>query len=286
VLKKINWKALLFGFTWVISLASVIALMSFIEIKKATNTCAKVEIILPGNQYFIEREEVDQLLNDNNGLLIGRRLANINLQKLENRLVANPFVEYAKVYMDMDGVLHAKIKQRQPVLRVLNYTGQDFYIDKNGLKIPLSDHFTARVLVANGAILESFNNKIDTLQTKIAKDLFAVASYIEQDKLWSEQIVQIYINNENDMELVPRVGTQKIIFGNADDLESKFKNLMVFYKKAIPRVGWEAYSTINLKFKGQIVCVKRDSTLKSNKEIPVLTDSTSINQEVQDSIKI
>lgn len=286
MLKKINWKALLIGFTWVISLAAVITLMSFIEIKKTENTCKKVEIILPGNQYFIEREEVDQLLNDNNGLLVGRRLANINIQKLEDRLIANPFVEYAKVYMDMDGVLHADIKQRQPVLRVLNYTGQDFYIDKNGLKIPLSDHFTARVLVANGAILESFNNKIDTLQTKIAKDLFAVASYIEQDKLWSEQIVQIYINNENDMELVPRVGTQKIIFGNANDLESKFKNLMVFYKKAIPLVGWEAYSTINLKFKGQIVCVKRDSTLKSNKETPVLTDSTSINQEVQDSIKI
>jgi cell division protein FtsQ len=286
MLKKINWKALLIGFTWVISLAAVITLMSFIEIKKTENTCKKVEIILPGNQYFIEREEVDQLLNDNNGLLVGRRLANINIQKLEDRLIANPFVECAKVYMDMDGVLHADIKQRQPVLRVLNYTGQDFYIDKNGLKIPLSDHFTARVLVANGAILESFNNKIDTLQTKIAKDLFAVASYIEQDKLWSEQIVQIYINNENDMELVPRVGTQKIIFGNANDLESKFKNLMVFYKKAIPLVGWEAYSTINLKFKGQIVCVKRDSTLKSNKETPVLTDSTSINQEVQDSIKI
>lgn len=286
MLKKINWKALLIGFTWVISLAAVITLMSFIEIKKTENTCKKVEIILPGNQYFIEREEVDQLLNDNNGLLVGRRLANINIQKLEDRLIANPFVEYAKVYMDMDGVLHADIKQRQPVLRVLNYTGQDFYIDKNGLKIPLSDHFTARVLVANGAILESFNNKIDTLQTKIAKDLFAVASYIEQDKLWSEQIVQIYINNENDMELVPRVGTQKIIFGNANDLESKFKNLMVFYKKAIPLVGWEAYSTINLKFKGQIVCVKRDSTLKSNKGTPVLTDSTSINQEVQDSIKI
>ena len=286
MLKKINWKALLIGFTWVISLAAIITLMSFIEIKKTENTCKKVEIILPGNQYFIEREEVDQLLNDNNGLLVGRRLANINIQKLEDRLIANPFVEYAKVYMDMDGVLHADIKQRQPVLRVLNYTGQDFYIDKNGLKIPLSDHFTARVLVANGAILESFNNKIDTLQTKIAKDLFAVASYIEQDKLWSEQIVQIYINNENDMELVPRVGTQKIIFGNANDLESKFKNLMIFYKKAIPLVGWEAYSTINLKFKGQIVCVKRDSTLKSNKETPVLTDSTSINQEVQDSIKI
>ena len=126
MLKKINWKALLIGFTWVISLAAVITLMSFIEIKKTENTCKKVEIILPGNQYFIEREEVDQLLNDNNGLLVGRRLANINIQKLEDRLIANPFVECAKVYMDMDGVLHADIKQRQPVLRVLNYTGQDF----------------------------------------------------------------------------------------------------------------------------------------------------------------
>ena len=178
--------------------------------------------------------------------------------------------------------LHQLLENNEFISQLISH----FYIDKNGLKIPLSDHFTARVLVANGAILESFNNKIDTLQTKIAKDLFAVASYIEQDKLWSEQIVQIYINNENDMELVPRVGTQKIIFGNANDLESKFKNLMIFYKKAIPLVGWEAYSTINLKFKGQIVCVKRDSTLKSNKETPVLTDSTSINQEVQDSIKI
>jgi cell division protein FtsQ len=61
---------------------------------------------------------------------------------------------------------------------------------------------------------------------------------------------------------------------------------LVFYKKAIPMVGWEAYSSINLKFKGQIVCVKRDSTLNIKKEIPVLIDSASTNKEVQDSIKI
>jgi cell division protein FtsQ len=90
------------------------------------------------------------------------------------------------------------------------------------------------------------------------------------------------------MELVPRVGSQKIVFGNGDDLESKFKNLLVFYKKAIPLVGWDTYSTINLKFKGQIVCVKRDSILQVKKQGPVLVlaDSTTINKEVQDSIKI
>jgi cell division protein FtsQ len=288
MLKKTNWKAVLIAFTWLISISAVITLMGFIEVKKGENTCNKVEIILSGNQFFIEKSEVDQLLSDNNGLLVGRRLANINIQKLEDKLVANPFIEYAKVYLDMNGVIHADIKQREPILRVLTYAGQDFYIDKNGLKIPLSDHFTARVLVANGAILESFNNEIDTLKTKVAKDLFATAKFIAQNELWSEQIVQIYVNDDKDMELVPRVGSQKIVFGNGDDLESKFKNLLVFYKKAIPLVGWDTYSTINLKFKGQIVCVKRDSILQVKKQGPVLVlaDSTTINKEVQDSIKI
>jgi cell division protein FtsQ len=30
----------------------------------------------------------------------------------------------------------------------------------------------------------------------------------------------------------------------------------VFYKKAIPKVGWDTYKTINLKYANQIVCEK------------------------------
>jgi cell division protein FtsQ len=282
--KRIKWKAVGIAFAWIISLGGVITLMSFIEIKKAENTCEKVEVILPGNQFFVERAEVDEILKDKNGLLIGRRLDNINIQKLEDKLKANPFIEYAKVYIDMDGILHADVKQRVPILRVFNIAGQDFYVDQNGLKIPLSDHFTARVLAANGAILETFNDKIDTLKTQIAKDLFITAKFIEADSLWSQQIVQIYVNDQKDMELVPRVGNQKIILGNADMLEDKFKNLLVFYKQAIPKVGWDTYSAVNLKFQGQIVCVRADSTLVKKKPTEIKIDSNTINKNInQDS---
>ncbi|MBK0383375.1 cell division protein FtsQ [Pedobacter sp. SD-b] len=273
--KRINWKAVGIMFVWLLSLSGVITLMSFIKIKKAENTCQKVEVILPGNQFFVERAEIDDILKDKNGLLVGRRLENINIQKLEDKLKANPFIEYAKVYIDMDGVLHADVKQRVPVLRILNMVGQDFYVDQNGLKIPLSDYFTARVLVANGAILESYNDKIDTLKTQVAKDLFTTAKFIDADSLWSRQIVQIYVNNQKDMELVPRVGKQKIILGNADLIDEKFRNLLIFYKQAIPKVGWDAYSTINLKFKNQIVCVKADSTLIKKKPIEIKPDSAA-----------
>ena len=285
--KNINWQAVFIGFAWVFSLSSVIVLMSFIEIKKVESTCEKIEVVLPGNQFFIEQAEIDEILKSKNGLLIGRRLSGIDIQYLENKLKANPFIEYAKVYIDMNGVIHADVKQRVPVLRILNLSGQDFYVDQNGYKIPLSDHFTARVLVANGIILEDFSGKVDTLKTKLSKDLFLTAKYIAEDSLWNDQIVQMFVNEKNDIELVPRVGNQKIILGNADDLKDKFRNLLLFYKKAIPQAGWDTYSSINLKFKGQIVCEKRDSTLlskptsKTDSVVSVKINST----EIQDSIK-
>ena len=285
--KNINWQAVFIGFAWFFSLSSVIVLMSFIEIKKVESTCDKVEVVLPGNQFFIERAEIDEILKSKNGLLIGRRLSGIDIQYLENKLKANPFIEYAKVYIDMNGVIHADVKQRVPVLRILNLSGQDFYVDQNGYKIPLSDHFTARVLVANGIILEDFSGKVDTLKTKLSKDLFLTAKYIAEDSLWNDQIVQMFVNEKNDIELVPRVGNQKIILGNADNLKDKFRNLLLFYKKAIPQAGWDTYSSINLKFKGQIVCEKRDSTLLLNPLLKVDSIiSVKINsKEIQDSTK-
>ena len=285
--KNINWQAVFIGFAWFFSLSSVIVLMSFIEIKKVESTCEKVEVVLPGNQFFIEQAEIDEILKSKNGLLIGRRLSGINIQYLENKLKANPFIEYAKVYIDMNGIIHADVKQRVPVLRILNLSGQDFYVDQNGYKIPLSDHFTARVLVANGIILEDFSGKVDTLKTKLSKDLFLAAKYIADDSLWNDQIVQMFVNAKNDIELIPRVGNQKIILGNADNLKDKFRNLLLFYKKAIPQAGWDTYSSINLKFKGQIVCEKRDSTLllkpilKADSIVSLKTNST----EIQDSTK-
>ena len=70
MLKNINWKAIFVGFAWMCSLSGLIALMSFIEIKKEESTCGKIEVVLPGNQFFIERAEIDEILKSKNGLLL------------------------------------------------------------------------------------------------------------------------------------------------------------------------------------------------------------------------
>jgi len=285
MLKRFDWSAIFTGFAWLVSLAGVVVLLSFINVKKQTVKCTDVKILIPGADNFIEREEIDAILKEDQGVLLGRNLEKINIHQIEKKLQSNPYIAFAKVYVDMDGVLHIEVKQRQPIVRILNETGQDFYIDNDGLKMPISSNFTANVLVATGHISEVFGSRVDTLHTKLARDLYQTAQYIKKDTLWDAQIEQIVVDQQNDMELIPRVGNQRIILGNADSLEKKMNNLLIFYKKAMPQVGWEAYRTINVKYTNQIVCQRRDSTeIARNLKRLSKMDSIRVHKKVSDSL--
>jgi len=279
--KKRIWKYILISFCWVASLGGLVVLMSFIEIKKAEVICKDVKVYIPGNQYFIDKEEIDNILQIKKHQLIGHHLEEINIQALESKLKANPFIESAKVYCDMDGIIWVEITQRQPILRIMNQGDQDFYVDQHGLKIPLSENFTARVLAANGFIDEPFSGKIDTLHTEIAREVFATANFIRKDSLWDAQIGQIYVNQDHEIELIPRVGSQRILLGNADSLDAKFRNLLAFYKKALPQVGWDAYKTINIKYANQVIGVKNVMTKQDSIDAKngVKKDSTQMNKD-------
>lgn len=276
------WRKILISFAWVTSIGGIIALMSFIEYKKAGVVCTDVKIYIPGNQYFIDKDEVDNILQVKNNALIGHKLEDINIHALENKLKANPFIEFAKVYMEMDGIIHVDISQRQPILRVVNKFDQDFYVDQHGLKMPLSVNFTAKVLVATGEIEELFGNRVDSLHNQITKDLYKTADFIRKDSLWSAQIVQIYVNPVHELELIPRVGNHRILLGNADSLTTKFANLMVFYKQALPKVGQDAYRVINVKYANQVVGIKnpalskQDSVNRKKAELLILKSKITV----------
>ncbi|MGZ3753884.1 MAG: cell division protein FtsQ/DivIB [Mucilaginibacter sp.] len=272
------WKYILISLAWVVSLGGIIVLMSFIEVKKAGVVCKDVKVFIPGNQYFIDKDQIDNILQLKSNALIGRKLENINMHELESKLKANPFIEFARVYADMDGIICIEVSQRQPMMRMMNQNDQDFYVDQHGLKLPLSENFTANVLVANGLIDEPFAGKVDTLHTALARDVFKTADFIRKDSLWSAQIAQIYVNQNHEIELIPRVGSQRILLGNADSLATRFHNLKVFYKQALPQVGWDAYKLINIKYANQVIGVKNDN-MKKDSVKNAASDSTKLKKD-------
>ena len=256
MIKRIPWKAILTGFTWTVCLAGLVVLMSFIEHKKQEVNCVALKVFIPGEQSFVTRKEVERIISGVNGDIKGKGLNTINSQALEDALKSNPFIKQAKVYSDMNGVVWVRIEQREPLLRIFNLKNQDYYVDNNGYKIPVSPNFTAQVVVATGNIGEDLEARVALLKTPIGKELFKVAQYLSKDTLWNKQIEQLYVNADSDIQLVPRVGDQQIIIGTADSLETKLNKLLVFYKQAMPKLGWNTYKTINLKYSKQIICTK------------------------------
>ncbi|SEM99885.1 cell division protein FtsQ [bacterium A37T11] len=264
-LKHTNWQAVVNGIIWIISLAGLVTLMSFIGIKSKQSVCTNVRVIIPGEQSFVERADIDQLLKKQHGALVGRSLQNIPVHTIESELKSNPFVEKVLVYMDMDGVINIQISQREARIRIINQAGADFYVDQHGLKMPTSLKYAPKVITANGYITEPYNNRLDTIKTTSVKDLYLAATFIQKDSLWNEQVEQLYVDENQDIELISRVGNQKIILGTADSLDVKFEKLMLFYKQIIPRTGWDAYKTVNLKFANQIVCEKANTNNIENR---------------------
>lgn len=263
-LKHIRWKRVLMLFIWIVSLGGLFVLMSFISVKSNDLACHDLVVIIPGEQSFVAREDIDQLILEKHGEIVGRTLASLPIHEIEADLRSIPFIENALVNMDMDGKVEVRIKQREAVLRVINRKGEDFYLDKNRVKMPLSNHYAPNVLVANGFINEAYGDGLDSLQTDLLEGLYAVAEFVKRDSIWDAQVEQLYVNDRGEIEMVPRVGDHQIILGNADSLDVKFEKLRLFYKHIIPKVGWKTYKGVNLSFSNQIVCIKEEDNNINN----------------------
>jgi cell division protein FtsQ len=258
-LRALPWKQIGYSVISLCCLAGLVILMSAVSVKSSEQACLQLNVLILGDESFVEQKDVISFVEGKYGALVGRTLASIPTHEIEADLRAIPHVLQAVVYADVNGQLNIRIQQRKAVIRIFNLGGASYYIDEMGLKIPVSATYVPRVLVANGYIREPFGEVLDSMQTDIVKDLYATADFIRKDSLWSNQIVQLYINENQEIELVPRVGEQQIILGDTHDLEDKFKKLQLFYTRIVPKTGIHAYKTVNLKYANQLVCERQGS---------------------------
>jgi cell division protein FtsQ len=89
------------------------------------------------------------------------------------------------------------------------------------------------------------------------EELVYLYSKIQENSLLRAQIVGIFVDQNNEYSLSVQFGDFKIILGELDRLDEKFLKLEQTFRKIMNNVGWDTYSTINLKFKDQVVCTKR-----------------------------
>ena len=174
----------------------------------------------------------------------------------EQVLEQDPFVENAETFIDIKGNLNLKITQRQPILRVIDDNNLNYYLDKNGVKMPLSKYYSARVPIVTGAVPPYVSGFLG-LKKYALKDVFNLVQRLNADPFFAPMIQQIIVDASGEFTLIPILGDQKIRIGTLDNLDEKLERLKTFYKEAMPYEGWKTYRSISVKYKNQIVCKKK-----------------------------
>lgn len=196
---------------------------------------------------FVETKDIEGYIKEKGLDPTGKHLKDINTNAIEEAILTNQLVKKANVFITNNNAVKVSIEERKPILRIISNTGENYYIDNDGNKMPLSKRFTAYLPVATGTIKEDFARS----------ELYKFALFLYDDEFWNAQIEQIVVLPNKDIRLIPRVGNHEIVLGNLNGYKDKLDKLLVFYKEGLNETGWNKYSVINLKFDKQVVCTRR-----------------------------
>jgi len=270
-LKKINYKKVVVVFLWLFTLAGLVVSLGFVSKREESIVANELNINIFNNEenLFLSEADVKAFLSDRGDSVLSVAFKNINIPEIEKALNAHPAVENAEVSASMNGNVNIDIKQRTPVLRVINHDGESYYIDSQSKLMPLNNNYSARVLVATGNIYEPFARRYQFSVEQIKKnklfsevsmldDILDVTTCINADSCLSGLIHQIHVNEDRELEFYPTIGSHKIIFGKANNIVEKFNKLKLFYTQGLNKSdAWNRYSVVNLKYKNLVVCTKK-----------------------------
>ena len=207
----------------------------------------------------------------------GKFIDSVNLSDKDHAIASHDFIREVHTSVSLDGSLWIEIDQRKPVLRIITDSGYDIYYTQDHYIVPAgrrSPHYVPAITGNlslpfphdfNGylpALLENNGKKWPNEWVFLYK-LINFVDYIESNDFWQSQIVQINVvpkpetGTEHLIELIPRVGDQVIMLGWLDGYETKLNKLMRFYRKVLPHEGWDAWSYIDLRYDGQVVCSRK-----------------------------
>lgn len=219
--------------------------------------CDKIDVVITNSnaQDFISKEEVAEMVRS---AAIGKKMDEINIHGLEQRLCASSAICKAEAYLRMPSTLSLEVTQRNPVARFQTASG-GFYCDSSGFILPLLGKVTLDLPVVSGKLMFDLPARMSGYPTRgrdYLESMLRLTETIRNNSYWSREIEQIWVEENSDVVLYTRSGDEKFIFGSLNDIDDKLTKMAGYYRTIKPKAKAEGktYKTVNLKYKDQIIC--------------------------------
>lgn len=223
-------------------------------------TChgAEITILDSTRNGFVSKGDVKGYLDKEYGTYIGEPVGEIDLQKIEDLIDSKSAVLKSQAFVTKDGMLHIDVTQRKPIVRFQKSDG-GFYADAEGYIFPLQRSYASHVQVVDGNIPlaadSGFKGAIaDPEERAWFYSMMSVINHMESSRLWKDKIVQINVDEDGGLILIPREGNERFLFGKPEDISGKFRKMEKYYTHIRPAKGDGHYAVVDLKYRGQIVC--------------------------------
>ena len=244
----INWKKIFtVSFSVIIGVYLLLAITAFNHPIERDMICRDVQVTIEGNATggFLTPADICRMLTEQELYPVGKRLTDVNLRAIEERLEAQELIERVEAYKTQSGNVKISISERVPVMRVMA-NGQDYYVDRDG-KALMNTGYVCNLIIATGSISQAYASRV----------LAPIGRIIMADDFWRNQIEQINVLPDSTVEIVPRVGGHIIYIGQPIGVTKKLERLRKFYRYGLSQAGWNKYSRISVEFNNQIVCKKK-----------------------------
>lgn len=272
--KRYNIKNILLITLWIVIGSGTVVLLVAAMRKKEEKRCTGIEINISGvsNNFFVDKKDIlNAITISEKENPVGKAIGSFNLKKMETWLERDIWIKTAELFFDNNEILQVNVHEREPVARVFTTTGATFYIDDELAILPLSEKFSARLPVFTN--FPSDKKILSKADSSLLMDIKTISLAIQKDSFRMAMIEQVDLTPGRIFEMIPKIGNQLIVFGDATDVEEKFNKLQLFYKEVMVKAGWANYSVINVQYKNQVVAKRKgaeDKTADSLRTLQIM----------------
>ena len=138
-------KKILQIFKWVMLLCLMVVALLFTNQKLNNQVVFLNKInVEESEDKFITEQIALKYIKEHNFNFDSITLSSFYLNSLELAFLQHPAVKNAEVYSNQVGVININLQQRKAVVRIKT-DDADYYLDEQGIKMPLSIEYTPRV---------------------------------------------------------------------------------------------------------------------------------------------
>src|SRR5665647_3118419 len=179
------FKKILILLGWLCLVVAIGFTIFYTFMQRESVTCQSIVVnISPNSPHFMSEKEIVEMIEKSGEPIIGYKLSAIDINKLETKLTTFTTLNNVEIFrkvvskgFSFTGKLVISADERIPIIRIKNST-DDYYMDTEGVKIPVSLGYVERIMLATGTIPDE----------AIEKSLLKMADFINKNEFWRAQI--------------------------------------------------------------------------------------------------